>query len=176
MTSTNRLAANRRNAQRSTGPRSERGKARSSRNALRHGLCARRVVLLPCEDPKDLKEFRASLMASLAPCGAVQELWAQRIVANAWRLRRASSIESGLFSIGEAIENGDAAALATKFLRLRSGLEAVGRYETGLERSLIRACRELERLQEAGRRNQDAIVDAEFQVVDERKPEDTGNS
>src|SRR5947208_3643749 len=39
-----RLAANRRNAQRSTGPRTEEGKQKSRANALKHGLCSSVVV------------------------------------------------------------------------------------------------------------------------------------
>ncbi len=45
MTSAARVEANRENARQSTGPRSARGKARSRRNATRHGLAAGRVVL-----------------------------------------------------------------------------------------------------------------------------------
>ena len=49
MASEAQIAANRANAQRSTGPRSEEGKARVAQNGLKHGLCSTRV-LLPGED------------------------------------------------------------------------------------------------------------------------------
>jgi len=60
------IEANRRNAQQSTGPRSEIGKQKSSLNALRHGLTAR-VVVLPTEDLAAYQRFSAEFLADLAP-------------------------------------------------------------------------------------------------------------
>ena len=46
------IEANRRNAQKSTGPKTERGKARAKLNAIKHGLTARTIMsVLPQEDP-----------------------------------------------------------------------------------------------------------------------------
>ena len=58
MTSLKQIEANRRNAENSTGPRSEAGKQRSSRNAVRHGLTAE-TVIEPLEDAKDYGAFTA---------------------------------------------------------------------------------------------------------------------
>ena len=60
------MEANRRNAQQSTGPRTEAGKKTSSLNALRHGLTAR-IVVLPTEDLLAYQVFSADFFASLAP-------------------------------------------------------------------------------------------------------------
>jgi hypothetical protein len=57
MTSLRRLEANRENARRSTGPRTEEGKRRSRRNAVRHGLTAKTVIDV-LEDPEDYKASR----------------------------------------------------------------------------------------------------------------------
>ena len=76
----------------STGPRTEAGKARSSLNALKHGLTAQ-TSLLPGEDPDALREFGELLEADLRPMGALQKLLVQRIVAIAWKLRRSAAAE-----------------------------------------------------------------------------------
>jgi hypothetical protein len=90
------LAANRLNAQKSTGPRTPGGKARVSNNARKHGLTGRDIVM-PHESPEDYDSFRAGLLDNLAPCGDLEEMLADRIVSYAWRLRRVPLIEAGFF-------------------------------------------------------------------------------
>ena len=60
------IEANRRNAQQSTGPRTEIGKKTSSLNALRHGLTSR-IVVLPTEDLAAYQKFSAEFLVDLAP-------------------------------------------------------------------------------------------------------------
>ena len=57
MTSKKQIEANRRNAKKSTGPKTEEGKAKSSMNALKHGLTSQRVWLNE-EEKKDFHGFR----------------------------------------------------------------------------------------------------------------------
>jgi hypothetical protein len=83
-----RAAASRRNGAKSKGPKTPEGKARSARNALRHGLCAQRFVVLGDEDLAAFEALEAALMAELAPQGALQAVLARRIVAATWRLER----------------------------------------------------------------------------------------
>ena len=90
MTGTARAAASRRNGARSQGPRTVAGKARSARNALRHGLRARRVLLLDGEDAAEFRAFATRLQVELMPEGALQESLVSRIVIAAWRSRRAA--------------------------------------------------------------------------------------
>ena len=82
------IAANRRNALRSTGPRTAAGKAVSSRNALRHGLTARAMVVLD-EDAQDFQRLWAELWTELAPRDGREELLTETVVQAAWRMRRA---------------------------------------------------------------------------------------
>src|SRR6266849_6492375 len=66
MTSLRQLEANRRNARKSTGPRTENGKHASRRNALRHGFTAE-TVLEPLEDLEDYRTFEAAIVSEYLP-------------------------------------------------------------------------------------------------------------
>ena len=96
MASPAQFAANRRNAKQSTGPRTPKGKAIASRNAIQHGLTAQEVVLQD-EDAHLFDEHRAALCAALKPVGELEEALVERIVVSAWRLRRMVRIEAGVF-------------------------------------------------------------------------------
>src|SRR5579884_2276255 len=72
------LAANRRNAQKSCGPKTAAGKSRSSRNALRHGVTAKRDVL-PDEDRAEHDRFCAGIVAGLAAEGPLERQYAQLV-------------------------------------------------------------------------------------------------
>jgi hypothetical protein len=98
MTTERQIAANRRNAQKSTGPRTEQGKLGSRRNAMRHGLCAE-TVAPSFEDPEKFQEFEAGLIADYAPQSAIEFQLVGRIASLLWRLRRATLIETGLFEM-----------------------------------------------------------------------------
>ena len=98
MTSIRQIEANRRNAIRSTGPKTEDGKTRSRRNAIRHGLSAETVIEI-AEDLEDYRGFEASVIADYDPITAVERELVLRLASLLWRLRRASSIETDLFRI-----------------------------------------------------------------------------
>ena len=98
MTSLKQIEANRRNAENSTGPRSEAGKQRSSRNAVRHGLTAE-TVIEPLEDAEDYAAFEEAIAASFDPETAVERELILRLASLLWRLRRATSIETALFQV-----------------------------------------------------------------------------
>ncbi len=87
-----RLEANRANAQHSTGPVTPEGRARSSSNAVKHGLTARKVHLNP-EDRESYEALQDSLLAELRPHGALELQVARNIVDAYWRLSRVRSIE-----------------------------------------------------------------------------------
>lgn len=95
MASHRQIRANQRNALRSTGPRSDAGKARSRLNAMQHGLTARHV-LLPGEDPREFEAFRRAAFDSLLPEGEVESQLADRVVTLLWRMRRIPLFEVAL--------------------------------------------------------------------------------
>ena len=90
------VRANRLNAQKSTGPRTEAGKAVVAQNAVRHGLLSEKTVISG-EDPGQFESYRAMLLAELHPAGAMEAILAERIVGLAWRLRRADRLQAEVF-------------------------------------------------------------------------------
>lgn len=96
--SVRKLIANRRNAKRSTGPKTPQGRAYSRRNALKHGLFAhpRKEYALLGEDPTEYDELQTELLAEYRPVGQTEELEVERIVECWWRLRRAKRYETAL--------------------------------------------------------------------------------
>jgi hypothetical protein len=96
MTSDPRARASRQNGARSRGPSTAAGKARSARNSLRHGLRARKAVLLDDEDATEFRAFARALRNELAPEGRLQADLVSRIVMAAWRARRADKLEAGV--------------------------------------------------------------------------------
>ena len=85
--------ANRRNARRSTGPRTAEGKSRAARNATTHGVFCREVVL-PGEDADRFRETRAEYIRALKPQDAPQLALVDTMVAARWRLDRCLAAEA----------------------------------------------------------------------------------
>ena len=153
-------AANQRNAQHSTGPKTPQGKQNSSFNALRHGLYARDVVL-PGEDRGAFDELLENLNAELKPEGTIEQGFVRRIADIWWRLGRTAAIEAGLLNpswsgdprasrmtiANEPLIDGFRVAIdETKTL------DRLGRYESRLERALSRTLAMLQRMQTTRRR------------------------
>jgi hypothetical protein len=98
MTSYRQIDANRRNALKSAGPQTEAGKQSSRRNAVRHGLTAE-TVIGALEDAEDYKAFEAAVIADYDAQSAVERELVLRLASILWRLRRATTMETGLFEI-----------------------------------------------------------------------------
>ena len=88
ITSTAKLEANRRNAQKSTGPRTVEGKEKAKMNATKHGLRAETLVLRD-EDPQVLDERREAWRACLMPGDDVEERLVDSAVVHTWMQDRA---------------------------------------------------------------------------------------
>lgn len=103
MTTEKQAAANRRNAQKSTGPRTATGKAKSRMNAVIWGLSSPSgLVVLPAECPGEFGLFRDALLADMDPVGVREELSALEAIEYSWRLRRIAKIELGILVRGVA--------------------------------------------------------------------------
>jgi hypothetical protein len=94
-----RLNANRENAQHSTGPRTEEGKAKSSMNAVKTGLTGR-SVLLPADDAVIYQHHLDRNFAEFAPGTDKEKALVQTIADAEWRLLRIVPLEAGIYAIG----------------------------------------------------------------------------
>jgi hypothetical protein len=98
VTSFRQIEANRRNALKSTGPKTEAGKQQSRCNAVRHGLTADTVIGV-LEDAEDYQAFEGAIIADYDAQSAVERELVLRLASLLWRLRRATMMETGLFEI-----------------------------------------------------------------------------
>lgn len=142
MTTDRQIAANRRNAKASPGPKTARGKAAVVLNATKHGLLTQ-ATLLASESEAEFLAFAKAMRAQLAPVGELELLLADRVISCAWRLRRALKAEAALM-----VGKQDALTLPIKrdhadpFRSYEGGyLERIMRYEAAIERALLRALR-----------------------------------
>jgi hypothetical protein len=114
MTSLKQIEANRLNALKSTGPRTEEGKQRSRQNAWRHGLTAE-TVISALENAADYQAFEASIALDHQPRSATERELVSRLASVLWRLRRSTAIETGLFQIqGELMQDKTAGISARR--------------------------------------------------------------
>jgi hypothetical protein len=139
MATVKQIDANRRNAQKSTGPRTPEGKAIVSMNSLRHGLRARTIVL-PHENPEEFHQLCDDLEAEWQPQSRTEQFYVEQMAVSQWKLNR---MERGEFSVFTA----DAGAQIQLPM-----LDRLWQAQCRLERSYARAQRDLQRLQESRRR------------------------
>jgi hypothetical protein len=99
MATEKQILANQRNAQLSTGPRTDEGRKNSRLNAYRHGLTAQIEVLTP-EEKEVHDTFCDGLVASLKPADALESQLAHSIADGHWRLNRIRNIENNIFAAG----------------------------------------------------------------------------
>ena len=156
MISEKQLDANRRNAQHSTGPKTDEGKRNSSLNARRHNLTGQ-VTAMTDEDRVAHDAFSAALIASMVPEGALEIQLAQRVATDSWRLNRASAIEDNLYAMGFSQHADEFAeqhpqvqaayAAARVFTEESKQLERLTLYEQRINRSLQKNLALLQSLQ-----------------------------
>ncbi len=154
-----RLVANRRNSLKSTGPKSESGKRRSSLNSYRSGLTGQIV----CKTPEELEYYHkhlAEILAECQPVGASERFLSVSIADNMLRLNRIRQIEDGIFADGvrtraNAIDSGHpevdtALAQSETFTEQAKSFSLLARYEQSIRKAL-REDREQLKLMQAER-------------------------
>jgi hypothetical protein len=174
MTSEAQILANRRNAQKSTGPRTPQGKAAVSQNAVKQGLLTRHDVI-SSESQADFDLYRQQILDELAPVSPMESMLAERIVCLSWRLKRVCRIQNQTIDALNAANTSSPLAKLTQSLSFNiagkslsnaggfNGELALGRlaikdfaharvldrllmYERRIEHSLYKTLLELQRL------------------------------
>ena len=105
MTTTTRAEINRRNAQKSTGPRTPEGKERSRLNAVKHGLSAT-IPVLPGEDPDAFRHRLETWADALAPGDVVEQFLVEQAATASWKIERADRVEAA--RLAAAVRDADA--------------------------------------------------------------------
>ncbi len=163
MSSLLKIQSARANGARSRGPVTPEGRARSSRNALKHGLTSR-SILLSNESESDFEHLREAYLAHFNPRTEIEADLVEQLVAARWRMERTWAMETALLDLEmeeqreaiekkfEAIDEETRTALAFRSLCDGSrALAMLARYEARDRRATERILESLRRLQERGR-------------------------
>jgi hypothetical protein len=124
MTTPAKKTSNRQNALQSTGPQTQEGKAIASKNATKHGLLSREV-LLPNENAEALAELAQRLREDLQPVGELEDLLVDRVISFIWRLRRLVRVEGGIFTSNLYEELAERAERKARSYEQNTSLEAM---------------------------------------------------
>lgn len=155
MVSEKKLAANRANAKKSTGPRTDEGKRRAAMNAVRHGLCAR-TVCVHGEESADFNALVTEFAREHRPASSTEYALVYRLAVASWNLRRLTEAETSVIdtaTLNRVYEGG-------KYVEKRLGIgeamlkamtndrrfNALQLYQQRLERAFYRALTELRQL------------------------------
>jgi hypothetical protein len=143
-----RAAVNRANAQKSSGPKTEQGKAVSSQNSFKHGLYSK-AVIIPGEDPAKFEALRADLAAEHRPIGLTEEMLVDEVAQHYWRMKRFRSLEAQIFRSKDVNENGGTTIDTGNWVQcIELGLfSSIQRALNSAERSFYKALNTLRELQ-----------------------------
>ena len=148
MTTKAQIAANRNNAQHSTGPRTEEGKAASSQNSLKFGFCGSFKVL-SLESQEEFDEFLKSLQDEHQPATTTESLLVQKMAEHYWLSRRAQHLQS--MSLGHDIPYEQQCREFALYLR----------YQTTHDRAFHKSLDQLLKLQKERRKAEIGFVPQE---------------
>jgi hypothetical protein len=175
MSTPNRIAINRANAQRSTGPKTEAGKKQSSLNALRHGLTGQ-IVVMPTEDLHAYQLHLKSFNDEYTPKGATEANLVQALADASWRLNRVAALETNLLTLGVA--NGlspvadapqqiqDAFAIVSALESQSKALANLSMHSQRLSRQFERTVAQLRDLQKIRRSEENSDLDDLLDIME----------
>jgi proteasome lid subunit RPN8/RPN11 len=165
VSSERKIQSARANGAKSRGPKTFEGRAKSARNAIKHGLTSETIVL-QTESAGQFDSLRQSYIDRLAPADQVEADLVDQIVAARWRLERVWEMETALLDLemvrqrprieAEFIDLDQPTRKALAFKELvedSRALALLNRYEIGFQRTINRALETLRRLRETEKQN-----------------------
>jgi hypothetical protein len=158
------IAANRANAQKSTGPRSAEGKSASRFNALKHSLDAESIVL-PTEDPVEYQTLADEYFQTTRPQTPDERFHVETMIRADWQKRRLARVEADLYRT--VLSDSPGASLAEALLADTPATKLLARVQRQLaafERAWYRAHTQLHRAREAAAANHDRAFEAYLQA------------
>jgi len=150
-----KLAANQKNAMRSTGPRTAEGKQRSSQNPFQHGFFSNRLFStreLIARDWEGYKQILAAYRGQYLPVGNLENFYIEQIAGHSLRLARLLEYEQKVLAYGTPFE-------------FRS-MDRIVRYESNISRLLEKAINQLERLQAKRKAESSQSEDSNLEAAD----------
>ena len=138
------IAANKQNAQKSTGPKTEEGKATSSRNRLSHGF-ASSAVLIDDENPEEFKGLLRGLTEEYKPVTDTEVILVEKMAQHQWLCLRAFRLQGMAFT--------DELRKSSEFAIPKS-LGLLIRYHTTADRAFHRAHNELAKSQKERKKSE----------------------
>jgi len=153
------INANRQNAQKSTGPRTDTGKSAVRGNAIRHGLCSA-FPLTDNERPEEAQSLLEELREANQPADANEEILVFKMAEHFWHMKRAGALITQALSfldLGESIDRQIALFM---------------RYYNNSDRGFNQNLRELRKLQKERRLLENGFVSQETQPAPEAPVEE----
>ncbi len=153
MPTAKQIVASRANGQKSHGPVTPEGKAKSRFNALKHGIHAQTQIMFD-ESVEDLAEFAAEIHEQYNPADATERFLVDTLINNEWRLRRLRSVESDLWQTGvdtylNKHTERERGSSSEAFFTIAPAFERLQRIVNCCERNYHRALKQLLALQAA---------------------------
>ena len=153
--SSRKLAANRANAQKSTGPRSQESKEKVALNAIKHGLCGRFKVLYG-EDQAEYDDLFRRFMEAEKPADDVERELVAKMTRHTWLSERALRFQEGCFLVQP--QSTEHAAANMDAVAVRKDLDNYLRYQTCHDRAYARAAAELAKRRNERRKAENGIA------------------
>jgi hypothetical protein len=104
VTSAKQVVANRRNAQKSTGPRTANGKHIASKNALVHGILSG-DLMVGTEDPTQFQALLNGLVTDFQPVGTNEIMLTEKMAIALWKMKRLNAVEAATIKSAQSITN-----------------------------------------------------------------------